>query len=205
MKKYIDKLRVVVFIVIRISLVYAGIISFLQGDWAYLGMTILTLIMMFLPYIVEKKFRVDIPSIFEIVLVIYIYAAVFLGSTNGFYSVFWWWDKMLHGLSGLIFGNIGFFIVSYLNSNKKINIKLSPGFVALFSFCFAIAIGAIWEIYEYTIDYFFNTTMQNASLDDTMSDIILDTIGALIISIAGYYQEKGIENHLTKFLIKINK
>ena len=30
--------------------------------------------------------------------------------------------------------------------------QLSPGFVAFFAFCFALACGAVWEIYEFVVD-----------------------------------------------------
>jgi uncharacterized membrane protein YjdF len=77
-----------------------------------------------------------------------------------------------------------------LTNSSKINIKRSPIFVAFFSFCFAVAMGAIWEIYEYSMDKSLGLFMQRGSLDDTMIDIILDTVGALIFAILGYFKHK---------------
>ena len=69
--------------------------------------------------------------------------------------------------------------------------NLSPVFIAVFAFCFALALGAVWEIYEFTMDSVFGTNMQKymldngtaligqAALQDTMKDIIVDAIGAL--------------------------
>jgi type IV secretory pathway VirB2 component (pilin) len=106
-----------------------------------LGLSILTLIVMLLPSIFERRFNLEIPSEFEIALILFIYAAMFLGEQRQFYDKFWWWDKMLHSISGLILGNIGFLIVNYLNRSSKMNIKLSPVFVAIFPFCFAVTMG----------------------------------------------------------------
>ena len=186
--KQIDKTKLGIFIIIRASVMIAGSIALFNRNWEYVGMAVLTLIVMLLPSIIEKRFKLEIPDGFEIILILFIYAAIFLGSLHQFYFRFWWWDKMLHSLSGLIFGNIGFLIIRYLNSNNKMNIYLSPIFVALFTFCFAVAIGAIWEIFEYTMDRFFGFFMQRGSLDDTMIDIILDTLGALVFATLGYFR-----------------
>ncbi|MEG6616571.1 hypothetical protein V6C27_09110 [Peptococcaceae bacterium 1198_IL3148] len=200
-----NKKNLWIFIVIRLSIIIAGLIAIIDKNWTYLAMAILTLLVMLLPSIVEKKFNLQIPSEFEIVLILFIYAAIFLGELHQFYDRFWWWDKMLHSFSGLILGNIGFLIVSYLNSSTKMNIQLSPVFVAFFSFCFAVAMGAIWEIYEYFMDKCFGFFMQRGSLDDTMTDIILDTLGALIFAILGYYQQKGKINIISKYLVKFDQ
>ena len=77
-----------------------------------------------------------------------------------------------------------------------IPVSMSPAFVALFTFCFALALDVLWEIYEFTVDALFQTNMQKyaleggealtgqAALQDTMGDLIVDFIGALGIAIA---------------------
>ena len=77
-----------------------------------------------------------------------------------------------------------------------IPVSMSPAFVALFTFCFALALDVLWEIYEFTVDALFQTNMQKyaleggealtgqAALQDTMGDLIVDFIGALAIAIA---------------------
>jgi uncharacterized membrane protein YjdF len=200
--KNIDRIKLWIFIFIRLSILLAILIAIVEKNWTYLGLSILTLTAMLLPSIIEKRFRLDIPSEFEIVLILFIYGAIFLGELHQFYDRVWWWDKMLHSFSGLILGNVGFLIVSYLNSSTKMYIKLSPIFVAFFSFCFAVSMGAVWEIFEYLMDNFFGFFMQRGSLDDTMIDIILDTLGALIFAILGYFQQKGKINIIAKYLVR---
>ena len=189
--KKIDKVKIFVFIIIYLFMITAILIAFFEKNWMYLGISLLTLIVMLLPVIIERRLSIDIPGGFEIILILFVYSGVYLGELQHFYNKFWWWDKMLHSFSGLILGNIGFLIINYLTNNSKINIKRSPIFVALFSFCFAVAMGAIWEIYEYSMDKTLGLFMQRGSLDDTMIDIILDTIGALVFSILGYFNQKN--------------
>ena len=67
-----------------------------------------------------------------------------------------------------------------------------PGFVAFSAFLFAVGIGAIWEIFEFCMDGFFVSNMQKEMLGDpsgstdTMWDLIVDTLGAIVISVLGY-------------------
>ncbi|HBK67129.1 MAG TPA: hypothetical protein DDZ91_00670 [Firmicutes bacterium] len=200
----IDKTKLLIFILMRLSIIIAGLIAIFEKNWTALGMSILILIAMLIPSIMEKRFNLDIPSEFEIILIFFIYASLFLGEMHQFYDKFWWWDKMLHSLSGLILGNIGFLIVSYLNNCSKMNIRLSPIYVAIFSFCFAVAMGAIWEIYEYSMDKCFGFFMQRGSLDDTMTDLILDTMGALVFAVLGYFHQKGRINIISKYLVRFD-
>ena len=94
-----------------------------------------------------------------------------------------------------------------------IPVSMSPAFAALFTFCFALALDVLWEIYEFTVDALFQTNMQKyaleggealtgqAALQDTMGDLIVDFIGALAIAIAGYLSLKRGKGNLVHGLI----
>jgi uncharacterized membrane protein YjdF len=88
----------------------------------------------------------------------------------------------------MILGFVGFLIVYILYTEKRI--KTTPRFVMLFSFCFAVAIGALWEIVEFTIDSSLGWNMQKSGLVDTMWDLIVDAIGAFVVSLSGYFYLK---------------
>jgi len=98
----------------------------------------------------------------------------------------------LHTCSGFLLGIVGFLLVHVMNEVEDINLHMRPGFVAFFAFVFAVAIGALWEIFEFAMDTLFGMNMQKPMLDDpsgltdTMWDLIVDTLGALVISILGY-------------------
>ncbi|HHV98266.1 MAG TPA: hypothetical protein GXX36_01630 [Clostridiaceae bacterium] len=198
-----DKVKLVLFIIFRAIAVLAGIIAVINNDWTNFALSILTLVVFLLPSIIEKKLSVDFPSEFEIAVLIFIFAALYLGEMRSYYVKYWWWDLFLHTFSGSIIGAIGFSLVDILNKNEKVAIKLSPIFVSIFSFCFALAIGALWEIYEFAMDTFFGLNMQKSGLVDTMTDLIVDTLGALVFSVLGYLHLKGKINLLDRFIGKI--
>ena len=175
----------------------------------------LGIIAMWLPSLITKKFRLEIPNKMYYFYVIFLYAAIFLGEIQNFYYKYKYWDLILHTLSGTMIGFLGFSIVDILN-NENDNVTLNAFFVAFFAFCFAMTLGAIWEIYEFTNDGLLNTNMQKFALQngnllvgrnaviDTMEDLIVDGIGALFASTLGYISIKYDTDFLKQLRIKIH-
>ena len=91
-----------------------------------------------------------------ILAIVFIFCAEFLGALHGFYDKFWWWDKILHTSSGFLLGMAGFLLIYILNKQEIIQVFMKQGFIALFSFTFAVAFAALWEIYEFTMDQLFD-------------------------------------------------
>jgi len=163
------------------------------------------------PIILGRRFRVYLPPEFQILAVGFVFASLFLGELRQFYDRIWWWDIALHTTSGFLLGIFGFLLVYLLNENANIQLSMRPRFVAFFAFLFAVAIGAVWEIFEFTMDQVFGMRMQKpmfgdpSGLTDTMWDLIVDTLGALIISLSGWwYMRRGkrslVEGAILKFI-----
>jgi len=156
------------------------------------------------PFLIRRFFHVYIPPEFMILAIGFVFASLFLGEVQGYYTRFWWWDIVLHTSSGFLLGMIGFALVYVLNESEDIGLYMKPGFVAFFAFLFAVGMGVIWEVFEFAMDQFFHTNMQKpmlndpSGLTDTMWDLIVDTLGALVISIMGYSYIKTAKN--TSFL-----
>jgi hypothetical protein len=165
-----------------------------------------------IPLVMKKRFRVYIPMEFEVLVIAFVFAALFLGEVRGYYVRFWWWDIALHTSSGLLLGMIGFLLVHFLNEVEDVGMHMKPGFVAFFAFLFAVGFGAIWEIFEFAMDSLFGLDMQKtmlgdpSGLTDTMWDLIVATLGALVISILGYgylksaMKESFLERWIGKFV-----
>lgn len=157
----------------------------------------LGLIVMFLPSLLEKRFHIRIPNSTAVLYFIFLYCAIYLGEVRSFYYVIPHWDTFLHAMSAMMLGSLGFSLVQILNDSPDTSVHLSPRFVGLFAFCFAVAVGALWEIYEFSFDGLLQMNMQKfrlengteligrAALSDTMEDIITDVLGALVVSVGG--------------------
>lgn len=169
-----------------------------------------------LPSLITKKFKLEIPNKMYYLYVIFLYAAIFLGEVRNFYYRFQYWDLILHTLSGSMIGFLGFSVIDILNTENE-NVKLNAFFVAFFAFAFAMTLGGMWEIYEFVSDGILNTNMQKFALQngigligreavvDTMEDLIVDAIGALVASTLGYLSLKYDKNFLNNMIIKISK
>lgn len=145
-----------------------------------------------LPILLARRFHVRIPTEFQMLAIAFVFASLFLGEVHSYYARFWWWDIVLHTTSGFLLGIIGFLLVYVLNESERIHLQMRPGFVAFFAFLFALGVGALWEIFEFTMDALLGMNMQKAmlgdpsGLTDTMFDLIVDAVGALVIAVLGY-------------------
>ena len=189
-------------IILKLSLLVGAVLSFIEGQLEAGAVTLLIFFITFLPILLGNRFQVKIPPEFEVLSVIFIYASLFLGEVHGYYVRFWWWDLVLHTSSGFLLGILGFLLVYVLNEKKEIDLDLKPEFVALFAFVFAIAFGTFWEIFEYAMDQVFGMNMQKSGLRDTMWDLIVNSAGALVISILGwgYLRKEGINSFLERWI-----
>lgn len=163
-----------------------------QGQWLTAMVTSAVIVTTLLPLFLRRRFRVFVPPEFEALAVVFLFSSLFLGEVRGYYQRFWWWDIALHTASGFLLGILGFLLVYLLNESEEVEVYLRPRFVALFAFMFAVGLGALWEIFEFSMDRFFGTNMQKemlgdpSGLTDTMWDLIVDSVGAAVISVLGY-------------------
>ncbi len=221
MKKLkISKLSFVIMILCILSII-GNIISLFFVDTSasksrlifMIFQTSIMIVLIFLPNILNKIIHVKIPKLMEILYVTFCFSAIFLGDVADFYSRFRWWDSLLHALSGVLLAILGYILINTFNSVHNNNIKFSPIFVSIWVVCFALAAGACWELIEFTVDELFGLNTQqflestgtldsstplvgHEALRDTMTDLGLDFLGAIVISIIGFFdlrkQKKGI-------------
>jgi hypothetical protein len=169
-----------------------------KGDYALmLVQCILGALAMLLPGYLRRSAGISIPDSFMIGYAFFLYCGIYLGEVGRFYYILPFWDSILHTFSGAALGLLGFSVVSLLNGSETVAISLSPFFVAVFAFSFAMALDVLWEIYEFALDAVLKTNMQKYALEtgealvghaavvDTMEDLIVDCFGALLASVAG--------------------
>lgn len=188
------------------ALEFAATLYEQQWFTAFLVFVIITLTLA--PAALGHRLRVNIPSEFQLLAVVFVFASLFLGEIHSYYDRIWWWDIALHATSGLLLGIVGFLLVYLLNKSEHVQIHLRPHFVALFAFVFAVAVGALWEIFEFTMDNTFGTRMQKpmlgdpSGLTDTMWDLIVDTVGAAAISLFGWWYTRRGERSFVEVWIR---
>ena len=144
--------------------------------------SLIGLFITFIPFIFQKYFGINIPARFEIITLLFVYGILFVSEVRSFYNV-WWWDILLNFFASVALGFIGLSIVFVLYRTKRLN--TTPEVIAILTFCLAFSVGALWEIFEYTLDTLFGSGLQQ-SLFDTMEDLMVNTVGVLFVSVFGY-------------------
>lgn len=165
--------------------------------------TLLMMFVVFIPVILNRLSQFKISPTMEVAFVTFCFASLILGDVANFYSRFVWWDTILHAISGVLIGVVGFAIINSYNRVDDNSLSYPPLFVVTWVICFSLAVGTMWEILEFVTDGLFGLNSQEFlsgsgtfdtihprigrdALRDTMLDLILDLFGAVIIAIFGY-------------------
>lgn len=69
---------------------------------------------------------------------IFLYCAIYLGETGNFYYIIPNKDTILYATSGGMLCALGFSFIVLLNKTDRVPVNLSPIFICLFTFCFAV-------------------------------------------------------------------
>lgn len=178
---------------------------------------ILGIFAMLLPALLEHKMNLVIPSRMMIVYALFLFCAVYLGEVRNYYYVIPHWDNILHATSGGMLSALGFSFIILLNKTDRVPVNLSPIFICVFTFSFAVTLGVFWEIYEYTADGLLGLNMQkfalengtqlvgHAALTDTMQDMIIDSASAFAVSALGYVSLIYKKGWVERLLLRIRK
>ncbi len=181
--------RFVVMNFVRVLLVVAIIGAYINQRWLIFIVAIISFAVTLLPKILYESFGVLIPIDLEVMIILFVYGTLLFGESRGYFSQFWWVGIIVNVSEGIALGIVGLTILFALYKNEQL--EASPAIIALFSFCFALAIGTLWEFFEFGMDNLFGFYLQKESLVDTMLDLAFDAFGGLIVSIAGYNYLKG--------------
>ncbi|MFC1644953.1 hypothetical protein ACFL08_02930 [Patescibacteria group bacterium] len=187
MTKY-EKIQYFTSIFLRILIGVLIPISIWRGEYFLAFASIFVLLLTFLPSIIRRSFKVQLPIEIDFVLTVALYLHYFLGEYLQFYLKISWWDLFLHTGNSIVLGMVGFVFSFILLFTSRV--KTKPFFVALFALFFSVFMGVIWEIFEFSMDLIFGFSMQKSGLIDTMTDLIVDMLGALFISILGFLYMK---------------
>ena len=167
----------IVFSILRFLVLVCLVRQAFLHNYEGLFLSILTLLLLYIPSWIQVKLRIEIPTGLEIAILCFIFAAEILGEINAFYIMIPGWDTILHTLNGFLCAAIGFSLVLLLNNDERLTFELSPFFLALVAFCFSMTVGVIWEFFECAMDQFLRLDMQKDTIIHAVSSVMLDQAG----------------------------
>jgi len=171
-----NKSAFIVYSLLRLMVIGMMILQIFNRNFQNVFLCILTLILFIMPSVVQATFKVEFPTLLEIIILLFIFAAEILGEISAFYIKFPYWDTILHTLNGFLCAAIGFSLVEIMNDNKKLRFELSPLFMAVVAFCFSMTIGVAWEIFEFLMDTFYHLDMQKDTVIQSIYTVTLDPL-----------------------------
>lgn len=197
------------------------ILAIYERAWFNIFLILFTFVITY-SHIPLQKYNIMLPREFQVFIIMFIGFSLILGEIWNFYIRFPWWDTLLHWFSGLALWIVGFLIMYVFYKTWKFSAPII--LIPIFSFSFALCIWALWEIFEYSADSLLWKNMQKArNLEliywyfdtrlwvlDTMHDLIVDSVWALIASFYWYvYLKKWDSTRWFTYLVnsfeKVNK
>lgn len=167
----------IVYFTLRFLVIVMMILQLMNRNYENVFLCVLTLMLLVIPSLVQITFKVELPTVLEIVILVFIFAAEILGEISEFYLLFPFWDTVLHTINGFLAAAIGFSLVDLLNRSEKAIFSLSPLFMAIVAFCFSMTIGVIWEFFEFGMDQIAGFDMQKDTVIHTIRSVTLDPEG----------------------------
>ncbi len=178
-KKTMKKKRnvAVVYWLLRLSVIAIMVAQFFNHNFENVFLCMLTLVLLLMPTIMERRLKIDLPNALEIIIMLFIYAAEIMGEIQAFYTTYRGWDTMLHTMNGFLCAAIGFCLVDLFDRSEKSSLSLSPKYMAIVAFCFSMTVGVLWEFFECAMDQLLFLDMQKDTVVNTISTVMLDPTG----------------------------
>ena len=164
-----------VYVVLRMLVLAMAILQFFNGDYENVFLCILTLLLLLAPAFIQVQFRIELPSVLEVIVLVFVFSAEILGEISSFYEIFPFW---VHG-------------VAYDERLPRCGDRLlagrpaqpvRPGEVRAFApvsgdrvllLLHDLSV-VIWEFFEFGMDQLFGFDMQKDAIVHSISSVMLD-------------------------------
>lgn len=176
-------------------LIYTFASSAMSRDFRVLKLSAAASLLVALPFLLAfaaHKKNILLPPGFLLVCSTFFFSAIYLGEINNFYNRFWWYDLLLH----LVFGCYASLVFLYgslniIHKQENTPCRRFALFKSVSSFCFALSLGTLWELFEFTGDYLFHTGMVKGGLEDSSTDLLALVFSAFITCVYIYRKNKN--------------
>jgi uncharacterized membrane protein YjdF len=113
-------------------------------------------------------------------------AALFVHIAGGILSLYYTiphYDDIAHFVSSILVAFLAFVVIYILDEYWE-GLHMDKYAMAFFVVMTTMAMGVVWEFNEWTTDLIFGSNEQ-WGLNDTMTDLLIDTIGGIIMAVVG--------------------
>lgn len=168
--------------VLRIILIVFLIASIWKRDWIWVVGCSFTILLSFTPSILKRDFGITLPFVLDLLISIVLFLHVG-GVILNFYGMFPGYDTITHFVASVLIGFLAFIII-YILDEYWDGLHMDVYGMAFLVVIFAMAMGVVWELFEWGTDLLLGTHEQ-WGLQDTMKDLLVDTVAGIVIAIVG--------------------
>ncbi len=186
--KKLDIIYKICCVIYIIFLIYA-----LYKNWMgkYFFVTISSCYLPFMAPLIVRILKIKLPTEFYIVNIVFVFMASLWGSCLDGYQIPYF-DKVVHTFCGVIFAELFYLLYKYYLRDDK---RKSLMFIFINGCNMATAL--IWEFYEFLMLFFFqyDAIRNSTGVYDTITDMMVATIGGLLLSLYLIHYDQDKKNH----------
>lgn len=179
----------------RAFLLLTGFAYLFSGDAIGFILFLAVFILSLLPVIIGQLYNIRLHWLISLVWCFMLSMHMF-----GFLGAYLWvpfYDDIAHVIGSLCLAGIGFAAIYFMNYSGKIHMSLPC--MGFFTFIWTMAIGAVWEIIEFTWDniavFSSEYGFSQNSLLDTMSDLSIDATAGILAAVFFVYLMRHLERN----------
>jgi hypothetical protein len=166
------------------------------ANYTWVPAAFVSIFVSLIPSILKRDLRLVLPLELNFWIVLALFLHV-VGGFSGFYDSVPGWDHVTHALSASLVAALGFVVVVAVDKYVD-SIQLPRVFLAFFIVMFTVAFGVAWELMEFANDELTGSRLQY-SLDDTMIDMLFDSVGGFIVGAFGaHYLTRTTREHFVE-------
>ena len=187
--------------VLRIAIVFFLVVAISNHDLQWTLECISGIIICSVPILLKRVWNFKLPVIIDFLIVFALFLHVGLGGVFDVYYAFPDFDIITHFVSAVLIAFLALIALYLLHEHWE------GLFMHTYALAFAVVVitmasGVVWELGEWTSDALFGLGAQ-WSLHDTMTDLLVDTIGGLFMALVGINLIKtGRLDEMTKDMSK---
>jgi uncharacterized membrane protein YjdF len=158
----------------------------------------MALVVTFIPALLRRNY--DFPL--DPWLGLWVTTAVFLHTLGsaGLYAQIPRWDNLTHAMSATVVAGAGYTVARAIDLHSE-DIHIPRQFVFVYILVVILSAGVIWELLEFALDVIADATglampLTQKNLDDTVRDLMFNSLGALLVAVFGQAHLAGVAEAL---------
>lgn len=150
------------------------LLQIISGKLSNAFICLLTIFLLFIADLTQRKLKY--PNTIQILIYLFIVSTEVLGEVYSLYVKISYFDLIMHALSGYIIASLAIYIVKQYQAKKDKKLLL------IFTISLSMAVGALWEVAEFSIDNLCHKDMQKDTIITEITSSLFSKDGTTSIT-----------------------